>query len=186
MRIFLAVAEANALNGARAPAWAVAIGGFKNISPPLKNQLGTQLFYPHHPPYCAYRSWRILSGKIVGKFWLILTRPMPKHEVQAVPFRGICASKPHSVFAHRHVAPHLPAFLKQFPHLTIELKGNDIPNDMIGSGVDLSIRISPQSDHDHLIYTELAPNSRPSCCNPKNILPKKACRKAQMIWHGIN
>jgi DNA-binding transcriptional LysR family regulator len=82
-------------------------------------------------------------------------------------------------FAHRHVAPHLPAFLKQFSHLTIELKGNNVPIDMIGWGFNLSIQISPQSDHDHLVYTELAPNSRRLVATPK-YLAKKGTPKTQI------
>ena len=38
---------------------------------------------------------------------------------------------------------------------------------MIESGCDLSIQISPQNDHHHLVYTELAPNSRRLVATPK-------------------
>jgi len=60
-----------------------------------------------------------------------------------------------------------PLFLKKYPHLSIELRGRDIPDDMIGSGLDLSIRINPHGDHDHLVYTELAPNSRRLVATPR-------------------
>ena len=37
---------------------------------------------------------------------------------------------------------------------------------MIEAGFDVCIRISPHSDHDKLVYTELAPNSRQLIATP--------------------
>lgn len=63
-------------------------------------------------------------------------------------------------FAHRHVAPHLPIFLKKYPHLSVELQSAESDTDMIEAGFDVCIRISPHGDYDKLVYTELAANSR--------------------------
>ena len=165
MRIFLAVAEANALNGAARQLGLSPSAVSKHIAA-LENQLGTQLFT---------RTTRHIALTEVGASYLENCRQiladLDKADAEARSASGAVQGhlrvEAPPGFAHRHVTPHLPAFLKQFPHLTIELKGNDVPNDMIGSGFDLSIRISPQSDHDHLICTELAPNSRRLVATPK-------------------
>jgi DNA-binding transcriptional LysR family regulator len=170
MRIFLAVAEANALNGAARQLGLSPSAVSKHVAA-LENQLGTQLFT---------RTTRHIALTEVGATYLENCRQiladLDKADAEARSASGTVQGhlrvEAPPGFAHRHVAPHLPAFLKQFPHLTIELKGNDIPNDMIGSGFDLSIRVSPQSDHDHLVYTELAPNSRRLVATPKYLAEK--------------
>ena len=62
-------------------------------------------------------------------------------------------------FADRYVAPHLPIFLAKYPHLSVELQSAKSDTDMIEVGFDLFTRISPHSDHDKLVYTELAANT---------------------------
>ena len=110
MRIFLAVAEANALNGAARQLGLSPSAVSKHIAA-LENRLGTQLFTrtTRHIALtevgAAYREncqqilvdldkadaeARSASGEVQGHF-----------RVEAPPG-----------FAHRHVAPHLPAFLR--------------------------------------------------------------------------
>ncbi|MDA8730614.1 LysR family transcriptional regulator, partial [Alphaproteobacteria bacterium] len=132
MRIFLAVAEANALIGAARQLGLSPSAVSKHVAA-LENQLGTQLFT---------RTTRHISLTEVGATYLENCRQiladLDKADAEARSASGTVQGhlrvEAPPGFAHRHVAPHLPAFLKQFPHLTIELKGNDIPNDMIGSG----------------------------------------------------
>ena len=103
MRIFLAVAEANALNGAARHLGLSPSAVSKHIA-----ALKTGLAHSYLPaPPAILRLPKLAQPilKIVGKFWLILTRQMPKHEVPAVPFRGIYASKPHRVL-HTAMWPH--------------------------------------------------------------------------------
>lgn len=69
-------------------------------------------------------------------------------------------------FAHRHVVPHLPIFLAKYPHLSVELQSAESGSDMIEAGFDFFIRISPHSDHDKLVYTELAANTRQLIATP--------------------
>ena len=185
MRIFLAVAEANALNGAARQLGLSPSAVSKHIAA-LENQLGTQLFT---------RTTRHIALTEVGASYLEKCRQiladLDKADAEARSASGTVQGhlrvEAPPGFAHRHVAPHLPAFLKQFPHLTIELKGNDIPNDMIGSGFDLSIRISPQGDHDHLVYTELAPNSRRLVATPNDLarhqLITQSATSSSNFWH---
>lgn len=63
-------------------------------------------------------------------------------------------------FAHRHIAPHLPVFTAQYPHISVELIATDRPQHLVDGGIDISIRIVPLADLDGLAYTELAPNHR--------------------------
>jgi len=165
MRIFLAVAEANALNGAARQLGLSPSAVSKHVAA-LENRLGAQLFT---------RTTRHIALTEVGSSYLENCRQIladiDKADAEARSAGGtvqghLRVEAPHG-FAHRHVAPFLPAFLKKYPHLSIELKGRDIPDDMIGSGLDLSIRINPHSDHDHLFYTELAPNSRRLVATPR-------------------
>ena len=148
MRIFLVAVEANALNGA-ARQLGLSLSAVSKHIAALENRICIQLFT---------RSTRHIALTKVGAAYLENSRQiladLDKADAEARSSSGavqghLRVEDPPS-FAHRHVAPHLPAFLKQFPHLTIELTGNDVPNDMIGSGFDLSIRVPPQSDHDHL------------------------------------
>ena len=92
-------------------------------------------------------------------------------------------------FAHRHVAPHLPIFLEKYPHLSVELQSAESDTDMIEAGFDVCIRISPHSDHDKLVYTELAANSRQLIATPDylatNGAPEKPAdlNKHRLITH---
>jgi DNA-binding transcriptional LysR family regulator len=177
LRIFLAFAEANALNVAARQLGLSPSAVSKHIVT-LENQLGTQLFT------CTTRHIALTEVGVAylenyGQILADLDKADAEARSASGAVQGRLRVEAPPCFAHRHVAPHLPAFLKQSPLLTIELKGIDVPNDMIGSGFDLSVRISPQSDHDHLVYTELAPNSRRLVAAPK-YLAKKGLPKTQM------
>ena len=95
MRIFLAVAEANALNGAARQLGLSPSAVSKHIAA-LENRLGTQLFT---------RTTRHIALTEVGASYLENCRQIlvdldkadADAKAQAVPFRGICASKPHPV-----------------------------------------------------------------------------------------
>ena len=63
MRIFIAVAEAGALNGAARQMEISPSAVSKHIAA-LENKLGAQLLNPYHPSGCFDRGWRILSAKL--------------------------------------------------------------------------------------------------------------------------
>ena len=117
MRIFLAVAEANALNGAARQLGLSPSAVSKHIAA-LENQLGTQLFT---------RTTRQIALTEVGASYLENCRQiladLDKADAEARSASGTVQGhlrvEAPPGFAHRHVAPHLPAFLRQFPHLTI-------------------------------------------------------------------
>ena len=108
MRIFLAVAEANALNGAARQLGLSPSAVSKHIAA-LENRLGTQLFT---------RTTRHIALADVGAAYLEFCRQiladLDKADAEAGSasgaVRGHLRVEAPPGFAHRHVAPHLPAF----------------------------------------------------------------------------
>jgi len=164
MRIFIAVAESGALNGAARQLDISPSAVSKHIAA-LENKLGAQLLN---------RTTRQVALTEVGASYLQSCRLIideldkANSEVRAASgsVQGVLHVGAPPGFAHRHVAPHLPIFVEQFPYLSVELQSAESDTDMIESGFDLCIRISPHSDHDKLVYTELAPNSRQLLATP--------------------
>lgn len=70
-----------------------------------------------------------------------------------------------SSFARSHVAPHLSAFMSQFPELEVELTVSDHAVDMVGEGIDVSIRVGELEDSS-LVAKKLAPCRRVLCAAP--------------------
>ena len=164
MRIFLAVAEANALNGA-ARRLSLSPSAISKHIAALENKLGAQLFN---------RTTRHIALTEVGATYLgkcqQILADLDKAEAEVLSASGavkgnLKVEAPRG-FTNRHIAPHLPAFLRKHPNLSIELKGSDTPTDLMESGFDLSVRITPHSDHDRLVYKELAANSRRLVATP--------------------
>ena len=164
MRIFLAVADAKALNGA-ARRLALSPSAISKHIAALENQLSAQLFT---------RTTRHIALTEVGASYLgkckqiLADLDKADAEVRSATgaVKGNLKVEAPRGFANRHIAPHLPTLLKKYPHLSVELKGNDIPTDLMESGFDLSVRYTPHSDHDGLVYTELAANSRRLVATP--------------------
>ena len=158
IRIFIAVAETGALNCAARQMEISPSTVSKHIAA-LENKLGAQLMT---------RTTRQVALTEVGASYLQSCRAiiaeLDKADSEASTASGSVQGVLHVGapigFAHRHVAPHLPIFLKKYPHLSVELQSAENNTDMIEAGFDVCIRISPHSDHDKLLYTELASNSR--------------------------
>ena len=165
MRIFTTVAEMGALNSAARQLRLSPSAVSKHIAA-LENRLGVQLLT---------RTTRQVSLTEVGASYLESCRQILEEIDRADALAQSAAGRVQGLlrvevppgFAHRHIAPHLPAFVAKYPHLSVELKGNDGSTDLIDSGFDISIRISPHTDHDSLVYTELAPNSRRLIATPR-------------------
>lgn len=68
-------------------------------------------------------------------------------------------------FGRQHVAPLIPSFLSEHPHLSISLDLNDRVVDLIGEGVDVAIRIAALSDSS-LVGVKLAANKRVVVASP--------------------
>lgn len=80
--------------------------------------------------------------------------------------RGLLRITAPTTFAHRHVAPHLPAFVDRFPEVQIQLLVADRLVDLVEEGVDLAIRIAQLKDSS-LIARKLAPNHRKLVASPE-------------------
>ena len=164
IRIFMAVAETGALNSAARQMKISPSAVSKHIAA-MENKLGAQLLN---------RTTRQVALTEVGASYLqscqLIIAELDKANSEARTasgsVQGVLRVGAPIGFAHRHVAPHLPIFLAKYPHLSVELQSAESDTDMIEAGFDLCIRISPHSDHDKLVYTELAANSRQLIATP--------------------
>ncbi|NQW10127.1 MAG: LysR family transcriptional regulator [Alphaproteobacteria bacterium] len=80
--------------------------------------------------------------------------------------RGLLKITAPTTFAHRHVAPHLAAFIDRFPEVQVQLLVSDRLVDLVEEGVDLAIRIAQLKDSS-LIARKLAPNHRKLVASPE-------------------
>lgn len=68
-------------------------------------------------------------------------------------------------FGRQYVSPLLPAFMARYPHLRLKVHLSDELQDLIGSGLDLAIRIGVLHDS-RLVARKLAANRRVLCASP--------------------
>ena len=67
-------------------------------------------------------------------------------------------------FGRRHVMPHLPAFLAEYPRLRVDATLTDATVDLIEAGADVAVRIGALADSS-LIAKRLAPHRRVLCAS---------------------
>ncbi|SAL87144.1 LysR family transcriptional regulator [Caballeronia arvi] len=70
-----------------------------------------------------------------------------------------------SSLGRQHISPLIPAFLRQFPGVTVELRMTDQIVDLVDEGIDLAIRIGALKDST-LVAKKLASNRRVLCASP--------------------
>ena len=68
-------------------------------------------------------------------------------------------------FGHRHVVPHLPAFMERYPDIGVDIVVTDETLNMIEGGVDVAVRIGALPDS-LLMARRLAPHRRIVCASP--------------------
>lgn len=78
---------------------------------------------------------------------------------------GLLRASAPSSFARSHVAPHLTTFMHDFPDLSVELTVSDNAVDLVGEGIDVSIRVGELEDSS-LVAKKLAPCRRVLCASP--------------------
>jgi DNA-binding transcriptional LysR family regulator len=80
-----------------------------------------------------------------------------------------------TAFSRLHIAPHLAAFMRLHPDLTIEMHLTDAIVDIVAEGMDLAIRVAELNDSS-LVARKLAPCRHVICASPdyldKNGRPK--------------
>ncbi|MCB1508293.1 MAG: LysR family transcriptional regulator [Hyphomicrobiaceae bacterium] len=79
--------------------------------------------------------------------------------------KGVLKVSAPTSFGRMHLAPHLSAFLKANPDLTLQLVLSDQFVDMVSDGFDLAIRIAELTDSS-LVARRLAPIHRVLCATP--------------------
>ncbi|CAG4892065.1 LysR family transcriptional regulator [Paraburkholderia saeva] len=70
-----------------------------------------------------------------------------------------------SSFGRQHVSPVMPAFLRQFPGVSVDLRLTDQMIDLVDAGIDVAIRLGALKDSS-LVARRLAVNHRVICCSP--------------------
>jgi DNA-binding transcriptional LysR family regulator len=69
-------------------------------------------------------------------------------------------------FGHRHVVPHLPAFMARYPDIGVDIVVTDETLNMIDGGIDVAVRIGALPDS-LLMARRLAPHRRIVCGSPE-------------------
>jgi DNA-binding transcriptional LysR family regulator len=69
-------------------------------------------------------------------------------------------------FGHRHVVPHLPAFMARYPDIGVDIVVTDETLNMIDGGIDVAVRIGALPDS-LLMARRLAPHRRIVCASPE-------------------
>ena len=70
-----------------------------------------------------------------------------------------------SSLGRQHVSPLIPAFLRQYPGVSVDLRLTDQVVDLVDAGIDLAIRIGALKDST-LVARKLASNRRVLCASP--------------------
>ena len=125
----------------------------------LESRLGAQL---------VERTTRRVSLTEVGADYLIRCRHILSEIDEAEAeitdatgeVKGVLKVSSPPAFAHRHIAPHIPYFLKKYPKLSIDLSTTDYSISPSHTAIDLHIRISEMNTTDGLTTIMLAPNTR--------------------------
>ncbi|WP_323118706.1 LysR family transcriptional regulator [Burkholderia alba] len=70
-----------------------------------------------------------------------------------------------SSFGRQHVAPVIPAFLRRYPDVSLELRLSDEVVDLVDDGIDVAVRLGALKDSS-LVARKLAVNRRVICGSP--------------------
>lgn len=130
----------------------------------LEQHLGVKLMH---------RSTRGLQLTDLGEQYLERARNLLKDfdEADASVARGGKSVRGHLVvsapaaFGRRHIAPHAPAFLAQYPDLKLSFNFTDSVVDLVRQGYDMGIRIGEVTDPNY-VALKLFPNRRVVCGAP--------------------
>ncbi|MCE6983071.1 LysR family transcriptional regulator, partial [Pseudomonas frederiksbergensis] len=68
-------------------------------------------------------------------------------------------------FGRQHVSPAIPAFLKAYPDITLDLRLTDQIVGLVDAGIDVALRMGALPDSS-LVARPLAPSRRVICASP--------------------
>lgn len=130
----------------------------------LESTLGARLLH---------RTTRRVALTQEGEVFLSQAQGLLAAEAQALASVGQGLAAPQgrlrvscsSSFGRQHVSQALPAFLAQFPGISLDFKLTDRVVDLLEEGVDLAIRVGALRDST-LVARKLATNRRTLCASP--------------------
>ncbi|MGF1686050.1 LysR family transcriptional regulator [Photobacterium japonica] len=163
MPVFVAVIQAGGFSPA-AKLLGISKSAVSKRITQLEEQLGVKLLY---------RTTRKLSLTEAGEHYFehaAQAYQAASHAEEAVqqlqgePQGRLRISTPMS-FGRLHVAPMIPAFLKRYPKISLDMVMDDKRVDMVADGVDLAIRTGDLADSS-LIARHLAPMHSVLCASP--------------------
>jgi DNA-binding transcriptional LysR family regulator len=79
--------------------------------------------------------------------------------------KGVLRVTAPAVLAQRHISPHLPGFLGQYPGLGMDMILTSQTLDLVSAGIDVAIRVTAEVDPG-LVAIRLAPNRRVFAASP--------------------
>lgn len=131
----------------------------------LEHDLGVRLLH---------RTTRAISLTPEGEEFLPFARTMLDAAEEAVGVlrpsatgaKGILRVTAPAAFGRIAVMPVIPALLESNPELQVDLQLTDALVDIVGSGIDVAIRIAPLRNSE-LVAREIAPNPRLLCASPR-------------------
>lgn len=130
----------------------------------LERQLGARLLH---------RTTRRVTLTQDGELFLARAQTLLDAADSARAAVGRARGEPHgrlrismsSSFGRQHVAPVIPAFLRRYPQVSIDLRLSDEIVDLVDEGIDLAIRLGALRDSS-LVARRLAVNRRVVCASP--------------------
>ncbi|WP_244827788.1 MULTISPECIES: LysR family transcriptional regulator [unclassified Caballeronia] len=133
----------------------------------LERMLGARLLH---------RTTRRVSVTQEGEIFAAHARELLDAAEAARASVGRARERPHgrlrvtmpSSLGRQHVSPLIPAFLRLYPGVSIELRMTDQIIDLVDEGIDLAIRIGALKDST-LVARKLASNRRVLCASPAYI-----------------
>ena len=163
MRTFVRVVDSGGFSAA-ARQLAVAVSSVTRQIDALEAELGAQLLR---------RSTRAVILTDAGEtYYAQATRILDDLDelhrslggLDAAP-RGLLRVTLPVAFGRLHVAPHVPAFLAQYPDLELDLLMSDAVTNLVEANADLAVRIGG-TDDPGLVARKLAPHHRVVCASP--------------------
>lgn len=163
VEVFSAIAESGSLSAAARRLGLTPMTVSRRLAA-LEGELGVRLFH---------RTTRAVSLTAEGETFLpFATTLLEASEGARVSLKsyagkasGVLKVTAPTIFGQSVIMPLIPALLEEHPALRIDLTLSDSIVDIVGSGIDVAIRIATLRDS-ALIARTLAPNPRVLCASP--------------------
>lgn len=148
----------------------------------LERQLGARLLH---------RTTRRVTPTQDGELFLARAQALLDAADAARAAVGRARTEPHgrlrvsmsSSFGRQHVAPVIPAFLRRYPQVSLDLRLSDDVIDLVDEGIDVAIRLGALRDST-LVARRLAVNRRVVCASPAYLAAHGAPRHpAELARH---